>query len=112
MLPVRPERKLGTFRFQGSCLHFMRPRAHGTRATGPDSSRELEALEPMQRLLDLGPARRAWPLAEPGPFLDQKLATLTIRLEIENRGDVVADENRLREVAERPFFLWQISLEV
>src|SRR5258705_8409212 len=69
------------------------------------SSRELESLEAMQRLLDQPPARSARILGEPGPFLHLELLPLAIRLEIEDSDNVVADQHRLREIAEQPLLL-------
>src|SRR5688572_29312082 len=75
------------------------------------SARELEALEAMQRLLDLFLVRPARALADPGPLLHQQLLPLAICLEIDRGDHRVADQHWLGKVAEAPFLLRDVCLE-
>src|SRR4030088_2450735 len=50
-------------------------------------------------------------VADPAPFLHQQFAALAIGLEVEGGDDVVADQNRQREITEHTLLLRYISLE-
>src|SRR5262249_10534966 len=73
--------------------------------------RELEALETVQRFLDLPLAQVPEAIGKPGPLPQQELAPLAIGLEIDDRDELVAGEHRLGEVAESPLLLRNVSLE-
>src|ERR1700694_3793599 len=79
------------------------------------SLRQLKPFEAVQLLLDAAfevLARAATRTsADPAPFLQQQFLPLAIGLEIERGDNVVADQNRQREIAEAPLFLGEIGLE-
>ena len=50
-------------------------------------------------------------VVDPGPLLDQEPAAGAVGLEVDRRGDAVADEDRQGEVAELPFRGRDIGLE-
>jgi len=102
--------------------HHIRPRGKGLdKRTACPSLRELKSLEAVQLLLDpplVILARRLRPKlwtqlgragADPIPFLQQTIFDLAICLQVEGGGDVVADQNRKREIAEAPLFLRDIA---
>src|SRR5262245_19374210 len=94
------------------------PGAPSSPAAGGSSStdrrflgRELEALEAVQRFLDLPLAQATEVIGQPGPLPQQELAPLAIGLEIDDRDELVAGKHGLGEVAEPPLLLGHVSLE-
>src|SRR5581483_7275219 len=77
--------------------------------------RQLKPLESAERLLDPRLPVRACAalgaLAHPAPFLQQQLLVLPVGLEINRSDDVVADQNRQREIAELALVPGHIGLE-
>src|SRR5262245_44000224 len=74
-------------------------------------SRQLEALEAVERRLDPGLVRARRAVADPGPFLHQELARRAVGLEVDGGDDGVAGQHRQREIAEHPLLLRHIGLE-
>src|SRR6267142_2139586 len=77
--------------------------------------RQLKPLETIQFFFDsalevLARAPRG-ALADPAPFLHQKLLVLPVGLEIDGGDDVFADQHRQREIAEQALVLGHIGLE-
>src|SRR5437016_2769846 len=81
------------------------------------SIRQLKPLEAIELFLDPALqilarlAFRGLAPADPGPLLHQEFPVLPVGLEIERGDDVLADQDRQREIAELAFLLRHIGLE-
>src|ERR1700747_2006578 len=81
------------------------------------SIRQLKPLEAVQLFLaaalqgGAGFAPSALAFAHPVPFLHQEFFVLPVSLQIERGDDVLANQDRQREIAELALWLWHIGLE-
>src|SRR5581483_5308362 len=74
---------------------------------------KLKAFEAVQFAFDLALQLLASPstLANPIPFLHEKLLALPVGFQIECGNDGIPNQNRECEIPEAPLFLWQIGFE-